>query len=90
MVTLWAVKGDLDQVVPGTFEMEGPKGSGRLREFPEIDRVEKNASFRRALAPVEPWVRLRANLGSSHTLRHARTGGSSASTGRYLASSGDL
>ncbi len=42
VVTLWAVEGDLDpaSVVPGTFQMEWPKGSGRLREFPEIDRVE--------------------------------------------------
>ncbi|WP_280378075.1 NUDIX domain-containing protein [Nocardia wallacei] len=41
-VLVWAVEGDLDpgQVVPGTFEMEWPPRSGRLREFPEIDRAE--------------------------------------------------
>lgn len=41
-VHIWAVEGDLDPagVVPGTFELEWPKGSGQLREFPEIDRVE--------------------------------------------------
>ncbi|MGH3947715.1 MAG: NUDIX domain-containing protein [Pseudonocardiaceae bacterium] len=41
VVTVWAVEGDLDPhlVVPGTFELEWPKGSGRIREFPEIDRV---------------------------------------------------
>ncbi len=41
VVTVWALRGDLDPalVVPGTFTMEWPKGSGRLREFPEIDRV---------------------------------------------------
>ncbi|MGW0733094.1 NUDIX domain-containing protein [Streptomyces sp. NPDC002851] len=41
VVTVWAVEGDLDpdQIVPGTFSMEWPKGSGSLREFPEIDRV---------------------------------------------------
>ncbi|MEV6099262.1 NUDIX domain-containing protein [Nocardia sp. NPDC051981] len=40
-VTVWAVEGDLDpeQVVPGTFEMEWPPRSGRIAEFPEIDRV---------------------------------------------------
>ncbi|MBH5333813.1 NUDIX domain-containing protein [Streptomyces pactum] len=40
-VTVWAVAGDLDpdRVVPGTFEMEWPRGSGRLRRFPEVDRV---------------------------------------------------
>jgi predicted NUDIX family NTP pyrophosphohydrolase len=35
------VRGDLD--VTGarsnTFELEWPKGSGRMREFPEVDRV---------------------------------------------------
>jgi len=38
---VWAVEGDLDPatVVPGTFEMEWPPGSGRRTEFPEIDRV---------------------------------------------------
>jgi predicted NUDIX family NTP pyrophosphohydrolase len=41
VVTVWALRGDLDptRVVPGTFQMEWPKGSGVLREFPEIDRV---------------------------------------------------
>lgn len=41
VVTVWALQGDLDPntVVPGTFEMEWPKGSGRIQEFPEIDRV---------------------------------------------------
>ncbi len=41
VVTAWALEGeiDLDQVTPGTFQMEWPKGSGRMREFPEIDRV---------------------------------------------------
>jgi len=41
VVTVWAVEGDLDpdDVVPGTFTMEWPKGSGRLQEFPEVDRV---------------------------------------------------
>ncbi|MFJ9030168.1 NUDIX domain-containing protein [Streptomyces sp. NPDC102274] len=40
-VTVWAVEGDLDPVlaVPGTFTMEWPRGSGVLREFPELDRV---------------------------------------------------
>ncbi len=40
-VTVWAVEGDPDvsAAVFGTFELEWPKGSGRLREFPELDRV---------------------------------------------------
>lgn len=41
IVTAWALRGDLDpgRVVPGTFELEWPKGSGVLREFPEVDRA---------------------------------------------------
>ncbi|MQY26475.1 NUDIX domain-containing protein [Nocardia aurantia] len=40
-VTVWAVEGDLDPalVVPGTFEMQWPPRSGRMQEFPEIDRA---------------------------------------------------
>ncbi|MDG4862608.1 NUDIX domain-containing protein [Streptomyces sp. T-3] len=40
-VTVWAVEADLDPaaVVPGTFELEWPRGSGRIQEFPELDRV---------------------------------------------------
>ncbi|WP_322860830.1 NUDIX domain-containing protein [Mycobacterium europaeum] len=41
VVTAFAVRGDLD--VTGarsnTFELEWPKGSGTVREFPEVDRV---------------------------------------------------
>ncbi|WP_067565985.1 NUDIX domain-containing protein [Nocardia acidivorans] len=41
-VTVWAVAGDLDpgSVVPGTFDMEWPPRSGRIQQFPEIDRAE--------------------------------------------------
>lgn len=40
-VSVWAVEADLDPeaVVPGTFRMEWPRGSGRVQEFPELDRV---------------------------------------------------
>ncbi|HEX2131676.1 MAG TPA: NUDIX domain-containing protein [Actinophytocola sp.] len=40
-VTAWALAADLDpdDVVPGTFELEWPPRSGRVREFPEVDRV---------------------------------------------------
>ncbi|MGC5566379.1 NUDIX domain-containing protein [Streptomyces sp. FR-108] len=42
IVTVWAVEADLDPaaMVPGTFTMEWPRGSGQVREFPELDRVE--------------------------------------------------
>ncbi|MFD4572534.1 NUDIX domain-containing protein [Streptomyces sp. NPDC058417] len=41
VVTAWAVEADLDpaSVVPGTFRMEWPPRSGRIEEFPELDRV---------------------------------------------------
>ncbi|MFI9007617.1 NUDIX domain-containing protein [Actinosynnema sp. NPDC053489] len=41
VVSVWALAADLDpdRVVPGTFTLEWPRGSGVLREFPEVDRV---------------------------------------------------
>jgi predicted NUDIX family NTP pyrophosphohydrolase len=41
IITAFAVRGDLDVsgAVSNTFTMEWPPRSGRLREFPEIDRV---------------------------------------------------
>lgn len=41
IVTAWAVRADLDtsRIVPGTFTMEWPRGTGRLQEFPELDRA---------------------------------------------------
>lgn len=41
VVTAFAVRGDLDVTDPcsNTFELEWPKGSGTVREFPEVDRV---------------------------------------------------
>jgi len=42
VVTAFAVRGDID--VAGadsnTFELEWPRGSGKLKSFPEVDRVE--------------------------------------------------
>jgi predicted NUDIX family NTP pyrophosphohydrolase len=41
VVTAWAAEGDLDPAtcVSNTFEVEWPPRSGRVRTFPEIDRV---------------------------------------------------
>ncbi len=41
VVTAWGVAADLDPeaVVPGTFTIEWPRGSGRMTAFPELDRV---------------------------------------------------
>jgi len=40
-LTVFALAGDLDAdaIVSNTFTLEWPRGSGRLREFPEIDRA---------------------------------------------------
>ena len=41
VVTAFAVQGDLDvtDARSNTFQLEWPKGSGSMREFPEVDRV---------------------------------------------------
>jgi predicted NUDIX family NTP pyrophosphohydrolase len=41
-VVAWAIESDFDpsQLASNTFAIEWPRGSGELREFPEIDRVE--------------------------------------------------
>jgi predicted NUDIX family NTP pyrophosphohydrolase len=61
IVTVWAVEGDLDTslVVPGTFTMEWPRGSGRVGEFPEIDRADWSdieESRRRLMPYQEPFL----------------------------------
>ena len=42
IITAFAVRGDLDLAgtVSNTFTVEWPKGSGNVREYPEIDRAE--------------------------------------------------
>ena len=41
LLTVWAAEGDLDTaaVTSNTFELEWPPRSGRIQEFPEIDRA---------------------------------------------------
>jgi predicted NUDIX family NTP pyrophosphohydrolase len=41
LVTTWAVEADLDvdEVHSNTFMTEWPRGSGAMREFPEVDRA---------------------------------------------------
>jgi predicted NUDIX family NTP pyrophosphohydrolase len=42
VVTAFAVQGDLDlgDARSNTFELEWPRGSGQMKSFPEVDRVE--------------------------------------------------
>jgi predicted NUDIX family NTP pyrophosphohydrolase len=58
-------------VVSNTFAMEWPRGSGRLREFPEVDRAEwftlEEAAVR-ILEGQRPLLdALRASIGRSST-----------------------
>jgi predicted NUDIX family NTP pyrophosphohydrolase len=41
VITAFAVRGDLDvaDAHSNTFELEWPRGSGRIQTFPEVDRV---------------------------------------------------
>jgi predicted NUDIX family NTP pyrophosphohydrolase len=41
VLTVWAAEGDLDATTTtsNTFELEWPPRSGRVQEFPEIDRA---------------------------------------------------
>jgi predicted NUDIX family NTP pyrophosphohydrolase len=40
-VRVWAQEGDLDAegIVSNTFDLEWPRGSGRIQSFPEVDRA---------------------------------------------------
>ncbi|WON75120.1 NUDIX domain-containing protein [Nitrosospira sp. Is2] len=42
LVIAWAAESDWDpaSLVSNTFRMEWPTGSGRIKEFPEVDRAE--------------------------------------------------
>jgi predicted NUDIX family NTP pyrophosphohydrolase len=67
-VTVWAVAADLDpaSIVPGTFELEWPTGSGRRQRFPEVDRVawfDLDGAAQKIVASQRPFLdRLAAQL----------------------------
>jgi len=69
LVHAWALAGDLDvgAVLSNTFTLEWPPRSGRMREFPEIDRAEwfdlAQAKERIIPAQAELLDRLQAALG---------------------------
>ena len=69
LVLAWAVEGDLDPktTVSNSFEMEWPPGSGRVKEFPEIDRVawfDLQAARVRIKAAQAPFLdRLEGTVG---------------------------
>lgn len=67
-VTAWVVKGDLDtsSITSNTFELEWPPRSGKMQEFPEIDKAGwfslKEASQKLIPAQVEFLQRLADKL----------------------------
>ena len=71
VLTVWAAEGDLDTdtSVSNTFELEWPPRSGRIQEFPEIDRSAwlPIAEAREALVKgqVPLLDRLEEHLGSA-------------------------
>jgi predicted NUDIX family NTP pyrophosphohydrolase len=54
-VQIWAAEGDFDpnQLRSNAFDMEWPKGSGRIQSFPEVDRAAwfELAEARRRILP---------------------------------------
>jgi predicted NUDIX family NTP pyrophosphohydrolase len=70
VVQAWALEGDLDaeQVRSNTFSMQWPPRSGKLQEFPEVDRAEwfalDEAAERINPAQAEFLERLRRRFGS--------------------------
>jgi predicted NUDIX family NTP pyrophosphohydrolase len=67
-VEAWAAEGDLDpdSIVSGTFELQWPPRSGRIQEFPEVDRAAwfplADASERLLSGQVPFLERLREHL----------------------------
>jgi predicted NUDIX family NTP pyrophosphohydrolase len=57
VVHAWALEGDFDvqTLTSNTFTVETPKGSGRSREYPEVDRAEwfKIEDARARLIPAQ-------------------------------------
>ncbi|MFE6702931.1 NUDIX domain-containing protein [Streptomyces sp. NPDC057718] len=72
-VTVWALEAGLDlaSVVPGTFTMEWPRGSGVQQEFPEMDRFAwctPEQAAERLIAGQRVFVdRLRAQVRGAAT-----------------------
>lgn len=76
-VLAWAVEGDLDPETAesNTFEMEWPPRSGRVREYPEIDRVawfdlsEARVKIKAAQAPFLDRLEQMVADGSAPQIR---------------------
>jgi predicted NUDIX family NTP pyrophosphohydrolase len=61
LVHAWAIEADLDvaEITSNTFALEWPRGSGRMREFPEVDRAgwfELAAAREKLVKGQEPFL----------------------------------
>jgi predicted NUDIX family NTP pyrophosphohydrolase len=71
LVHAWALAANFDvqRVQSNTFELEWPRGSGKIREFPEVDRAgwfELKAAHEKLVAGQRPFLeRLAAAVGAS-------------------------
>lgn len=68
-IKAWALEGDIDEknINSNTFELEWPPRSGKMREFPEVDRAQwldlGSAAKKLQSAQVEFLHRLASKLG---------------------------
>jgi predicted NUDIX family NTP pyrophosphohydrolase len=74
LVRAWAIEGQLDpdDAHSNTFELEWPPGSGRRREYPELDRVQwftlAQARAKAVVAQAVLFQRLGEALAERHPL----------------------
>jgi len=79
VVFAWAVQGDFDPALltSNMFSLEWPPGSGRMQEFPEVDRVAwltVDTAMRKILPGQAPFLsELEEKL--DHRTRHPRGNG---------------
>lgn len=81
IITTYAVEGDfeLSGFHSNTFEMEWPKGSGTMQEFPEVDRADWVTPDRAGVLLVKGQVPIIERLRASVAERGAAVGGSAGS-----------
>jgi predicted NUDIX family NTP pyrophosphohydrolase len=79
-VVVWALEADLDtsDAQSNTFELEWPRGSGKVRQYPEVDRIEwvqVSLARIRLLKGQAPFLdRLLAAIGPGHGLPREEAG----------------
>lgn len=61
MVYVWAVEGDVDEknIISNTFDLEWPPNSGKMRQYPEVDRggwFTAHIAFRKIIAGQSPFI----------------------------------